>query len=564
MNEHQQSKNVSVFTTRREIVAARYAPVLRLTLALMLLSIVVLQVVGVWFGLGITSIAYQCLIVSSVGLLAALPFTATQENRKLVVALGMGLDLGFIALLVYLTGGTGSFFAQLYFLPILATGMLMEPRWAVACAGISSALQTGIAVLYAASVWFGITPPFVQFSWSEAVAYTGIDPTITKVLIQVMGYFLVALLTSHLSSRMRAAKLLSNEILENIAEAVIATDKSGRIAFINREAIQLFNFNRQTQLAGKKIAEVFRRESDKPIREALAGKETGRQTIWIEDRQSQTEREFEVTGSQIPDAKGSFRGVVAVFTDLSLQKRAEKAERRAKRLDYTRHVAAAIAHEVRNPLACVRGAVQQVLAKQRLSKVEKELVSITISECDRLECVISEFLEFARPPKVSISLIDMAEVLREVALLLGQRPGISDKRLHIEISDSLPCNADLRLMKQVFLNLGVNAFEAMSPEGVLTIRASSQCNEGIEGVIIEFADEGEGIRTEVSGRIFEPFFTTKPKGTGLGLAITRQIVEAHGGDVSATSNQNEGATFGVWLPVEGAKVPANTEALVAV
>jgi len=212
-------------------------------------------------------------------------------------------------------------------------------------------------------------------------------------------------------------------------------------------------------------------------------------------------------------------------------------------------LAAAIAHEVRNPLAVVRSAAQGLTETLPDADVSgQRAASFIIAEVDRLGSVVSSLLAFARPIQLNPRPVRLAEVVTRAADLAASDLATRGVRLQREQAPSLPTiTADGDLVCQVLLGLLANAGEAAAPGGSVTVEAHGAGDR----VELAVSDDGPGIPSEIRGRIFEPFFTTRPRGTGLGLAVARQIVEAHGGTIDVGDRVGGGARFTVRLPVGG-------------
>jgi signal transduction histidine kinase len=219
-------------------------------------------------------------------------------------------------------------------------------------------------------------------------------------------------------------------------------------------------------------------------------------------------------------------------------------------------MSAGLAHEIRNPLAAIKGAIQY-LDPRRLPEEDREFVEIVLDEVDRLNVVVTQFLDYSRPMKPSLAPADLNDVLgRTFKLLQSAVPPTVE--LVLDLAPRLPrvlCDAEQ--LKQVFINLAQNAFQAMPGGGRLTVSTSVRRDdlafwrEGArrpDEVEIRFRDSGPGIPQEEHERIFVPFHTTKEKGTGLGLAICQRIVKAHQGDLRIRSAPGEGAEFIISLP----------------
>jgi len=222
----------------------------------------------------------------------------------------------------------------------------------------------------------------------------------------------------------------------------------------------------------------------------------------------------------------------------------EEQLRRADRLSALGELSAGMAHEIRNPLGSIRGTAE--ILQDGIDPADKryEFTRILIKEVDRLNRVVEDFLRFARPAPVERGRLDVNEALREVLLLTRQPALKNNVRTELEAGAVPPLPGDREQLKQAFLNLVLNALQAMPAGGTLAIGT-----ETADGQLrIRFADSGQGIPPENLERIFNPFFTTRQEGTGLGLAITHRIVQGHGGHIEVKSRPGEGTTFTVVLP----------------
>ncbi len=227
-------------------------------------------------------------------------------------------------------------------------------------------------------------------------------------------------------------------------------------------------------------------------------------------------------------------------------------------------MAAGLAHEIRNPLSSIKGAVQ-FLDPKKLPSEDGEIMGVIVDEVNRLNSVVTQFLEYSRPLRSSFSAVDMNDVLTRTMKLLTGHEVPENIILQLELAPDLPqvrCDADQ--LKQVFINLALNAVEAMPKGGTLTIStAQPRAREWRfqddaprpmgDQVEIRFSDTGEGIPEDVRSHIFIPFYTTKKKGTGLGLAISQRIVKNHGGTVEVESRTGEGTQFILRLPTNAEK-----------
>ncbi|MCK4597730.1 hypothetical protein KAU04_06800, partial [bacterium] len=224
----------------------------------------------------------------------------------------------------------------------------------------------------------------------------------------------------------------------------------------------------------------------------------------------------------------------------------EMAVLRADALANLGRMAAHMAHEIRNPLSIIRGAVERLKASSSMPEADKELLGFLPEEVDRLDEIVSRYLDFARVDPPRLAPADLAALLGET-LAMAQRE-LTDKGVQVQISPAahLPLvRLDVSRIKQALLNLLLNAAQAMPQGGEIRITLSQQK----KWVRLDLADTGIGIPSSHLAKIFQPFFTTKEKGSGLGLAMVAKIVEDHRGRIQVHSHKNEGTTFSLFLPI---------------
>lgn len=213
-------------------------------------------------------------------------------------------------------------------------------------------------------------------------------------------------------------------------------------------------------------------------------------------------------------------------------------------------LAGSVAHEVRNPLSALRGLVQFLAKGREPGSKEAEYASVAVSEVDRLERVVSGLLEYTRPRQPRRFPLDLAESLRGTLDLMADDPRAQGVTMDMEVPPDLPpVQADPDQVRQVLVNLLVNALEALDGRGRLLIQAQAKKDR----VEVKVSDSGPGLPPGDPQQVFDPFFSTRERGTGLGLAIARRIAQAHGGDLKAANAPQGGALFTLTLPLNGAK-----------
>jgi len=250
----------------------------------------------------------------------------------------------------------------------------------------------------------------------------------------------------------------------------------------------------------------------------------------------------------LKDENDDITQVVVHIRDISERKRLEKEAIRIEKLTSTAEIAAGVAHEVRNPLSIVSGSAQYLQKALGPSHAYREYTETIIKNVQTVEIIISELLNFARPLPMSLELKDVHECLNKTLRFLEKKCFEQKIQLIKEYGRKLPLvMLDEQHIGQVFLNLALNALQAMPQGGKLTIHTQQRCPEK-KRVMVKFKDTGPGIPPENMVKIFAPFFSTRPTGIGLGLSMSQRIVEMHGGFLTAESTMGQGATFIITLP----------------
>jgi two-component system sensor histidine kinase AtoS len=250
---------------------------------------------------------------------------------------------------------------------------------------------------------------------------------------------------------------------------------------------------------------------------------------------------------------GGRKFVLAMDRDVTDRKRAEKELQRTERIRVAGELATGLAHEIKNPLAGIKVSMEALSEESYLLAEDRDVLHKVIDEIRRIEYLMRGLLNFAHPPKPQLLSTDVNVVLETVASLVlkecsRSRTGAEAIRLSNNLDRNVPeIMADPMQLKQIFMNLFLNAVDAMPGGGMVTM--STFFDPHTQSLRIELADTGRGIESAAMGKIFMPFFTTKAKGTGLGLSITKRLVEEHGGSIRLQNNENGGVTCMISLPV---------------
>lgn len=351
-----------------------------------------------------------------------------------------------------------------------------------------------------------------------------------------------------LSQKLVTARTHNEYILESISGGVVTTDKEGRVTTFNRAAEQITGLV-AVNVIDHPFEEVFSPEGEVyqiwsttsnsgqpcPGREILHP--SGDNTMHLL-----------VSSSVLLKNKHPI-GTILVLRDLTEMRRLEEQVRRADRLAALGELAAGVAHEIRNPLTSVKGYAQFLGEDLQPGDPRQDYLATIVQEADRANRIMEELLRFARPTTPYFRYVNLEEELEQTLVLARQ---VHSKHIQIirDYHPLPPVMADSEQLKQVFLNLLINAAQAMADSGGI-IRVSTDYLPEKRMVVLTVDDTGPGIPPEYVDRLFDPFFTTKEKGTGLGLAIAHQIVRLHGGNIEVESRPGRGATFHVYLPEGG-------------
>jgi two-component system, NtrC family, nitrogen regulation sensor histidine kinase GlnL len=363
----------------------------------------------------------------------------------------------------------------------------------------------------------------------------------------------------NLQRKKSSPKISWEQILAGLEDGIITVDRDGKISYFN-EAAEMLTELSSSQALQKPVVQLFRREhwlieqvnkSQPPRQESTRG-EGDLLTRWGH------KVPVSLTVSPLQDRHGNFLGSVLVLRDLKHRKELEEDLQRADRLGIVGTLAAGLAHEIRNPLGGIRGAAQ--LLKRALDHDSSllEYANIMIREVDRVDKLIEQLLDLARPAKLELAAVNIHEVLEDVLLLETHTADALRISVKKRFDPSLPpIRGDRAQLTQVFLNLIKNAFQAMHQGGILTVATRLETDFHIRGqgtdrsrwIWVDIEDEGIGIKEEDLPHIFSPFFTTKNHGTGLGLAVCYRIVREHGGLIRVESSAGKGTTFRISLVV---------------
>jgi signal transduction histidine kinase len=344
----------------------------------------------------------------------------------------------------------------------------------------------------------------------------------------------------------------------NLRTGVLAIYVDGRVAAINDIAYRVLGLIPNKGDVGRPFVEVLQ-DCPEVTRVLQQSFDTDDLPNRAEMRLRKTGRAIGYSISPISDDYGRKIGATLFFKDLTRVEQLEERERLRDRLATLGEMAAAIAHEVKNPLASIE--VAAGVLKRQLADVPEALDPLDdiIKEAKMANAIVVEVLEFVRPISLQVEHVAIVDALRDSVALAEGKHSRGSITIDTQIAPDVPnLLADIHQLRQLFSNLLANAFDALGGRGHIDIRVAMRPGEveptpGTDAippqVVIEVKDDGPGIAPDDLERIFSPFFTTKPQGTGLGLAIVRKVVDAHDGHIDAISAPGRGTTFRVTLPV---------------
>jgi two-component system, NtrC family, nitrogen regulation sensor histidine kinase GlnL len=353
---------------------------------------------------------------------------------------------------------------------------------------------------------------------------------------------------------------LYSRVIENIDRAVIALDPEGRIILFNPEAQSCTGIS-EKQALGKSFQTLFFGQKDLLYLISTALGE-GRSISNHEDltlrRAHAPPLPISVSVSPLLSDAGRPEGVVLIIRNLSRVRDLEMAVRRADRLSILGTLAAGLAHEIKNPLGGIKGATQLMAMELPESSPLREYTEVMIREVERVNSIIEELMDLARPRPPQWSAVNLSKILGSIVLL--QKEAHQEKHLEfqLDLDPSIPpLRGDESLLTRLFLNLIKNAAEAIVEQGRITVVTKIEPNyhltkpgsRPIPMIVIEIQDNGKGIAPEILEQIFTPFYTTKNKGSGLGLATCQKIVSEHEGFLKVDSTPGKGTLFSVSLPL---------------
>ncbi|MBD3367286.1 MAG: PAS domain-containing protein [Candidatus Eisenbacteria bacterium] len=495
------------------------------------------------------------------GIIAALlsgvyaAWSRVQRDHTALLRIQFAVDIVFVTLVVYFSGGLASPFKLLYFLPVIVSSARLGFRDGV---GIAAGAVIGHVVLM-----------FVDpVQWASLYA----QGALAEIATLVVSFLLVAMLVGYLSERaavharelavtrseLDTANLRLSNIIDSLGSGLALVDSDGHVIYLNRAGASILGVP-ESASHGRDYRLVF---ADVPAfcERLAAALEAGRPETRVDfhvRRRGGGSTPVGLSTSILRDDDGNERGVVAIFQDLTEARRLEERLRHDDRLSALGQFAAGLAHEIRNPLNAIRGSIEMLGEDAEPESQHERLVGLVMRETDRLQKLVQDVLQYGRMESGERDRIRLDELVHEVALLVTSQ---ASYRPEIELVEEAPEPVEGTVneeeMRRALLNLTLNAVEAIDGSGrvrLSVVREDEYASRGLEGsqgssIAIIVEDTGDGIPSDKRDEIFQPFRTTKKGGTGLGLAIVDRIVQSHGGRITVASEVGRGSRFVIYLP----------------
>jgi two-component system sensor histidine kinase PilS (NtrC family) len=488
------------------------------------------------------------LAVTALSSVVTLTLGRASESGRLAWLLSV-LDVVLVTAFVAATGGARSLFSFLYVLVVVAACVVLSRTGGVVIAAAAALLYAGVV--------FGRTIFPVLFAYEMPHAWTALE--IVTIFLNAGTFLVVAVVAGDLAEKFRlSAHELEREkrtasdlrafrdlIFESVGTGLVALDRERRITAFNRAAEEISGY-RADDAVGRPWSAVFGDDVRIDDVEASIERNPG-----LASRHEGAIRRADgavvpvsMTFSALRAGDGHRLGLIVACEDLSTLQKMQARMREADRMAALGRMAANIAHEIRNPLASLTGAIEALDANGAGTAEREQLARIVARESDRLNQIIKSFLDYARPEPLDVKTVDVVEIVSDVLVLLEHRPLPPGATIVRDTPPTLSWCVDPDRFRQALWNLCLNGVEALGEGGRLAVRV------GVRDGALEVAvsDTGEGIAAGDLAHIFEPFFSAKPGGSGLGLALVHGIVKEHGGRVDVQSEPGRGTTLTLHLP----------------
>ncbi|MFH1241507.1 MAG: ATP-binding protein [Pseudomonadota bacterium] len=473
-------------------------------------------------------------------------------------------DTFFITAVIYCTGGIDSIFSFLYILSIISGSIILYRKGGMIIASASSILYGLLLDLQ----YYGVISPLAtQTVYPEKHQSSYI---FFAILANMVGFYVSAYLSSFLSEQARKSRVelrtkqidfdkleaLNESIINSITSALVVMDGQNHIILFNPASENIFG-QKANHVYGRALTEALPILGTHLSPEKLKALSSDKDQLLFSDLtyhgSDDRTLHLRLSVSPLSLSLGSQEGKILVFQDITLIKEAEEEMKKIEGLAAIGELAAAIAHEIRNPMASISGSIEMLREGLDKDAVNGRLMDIVSREVNRLNNLINDFLLFARPKKANLMKFDLGQLILEcLGLFQKSQRWSAGLSAHTDFRHPIKMESDPEQIKQVLWNLFSNAVEAMGAHGRLCV--SSEMEPGISKagrnmVKIVVRDTGTGFDKTDLSKMFTPFFTTKERGSGLGMAIVKRIVEGLKGQVVGDNHPDGGARVIIYLPI---------------
>ncbi len=421
--------------------------------------------------------------------------------------------------------------------------MNLREKWSV--------IKIILIYLLIAGIWVLVTDKVLLILAKDIEEFYKIGVVKALLFIFVTAWLLYILIARLVTENKRVERSLSEaktKYRSLVEEALVGVYlyQDGRFSYINPRYAEIFDYTQEEFLSMEMMDLVFPEDRSlvmENIHKRISGEVKSIRYFYRGVRKDGRVINLEVHGTAT--LYNGRPAIIGTLLDITDRIKTEELLRKSDKLSVVGELAAGVAHEIRNPLTSLKGFVQLLQEKDH---EHQRYYEIMLSELDRINFIVSEFLLLAKPQVVNFEQKDLTVILQQVINLLESEAILNHVQINLEHSSALPLiECEENQIKQVCINLLKNAIEATPYGGTIFIKVEKQ---GSDKVLVQFIDQGSGIPAERMKKLGEPFYTTKDKGTGLGLMVSYKIIESHQGEIKIKSEKNEGTTVDVVLPLK--------------
>jgi len=504
----------------------------------------------IYYGRGARKEAFYLAVIVAViyflSLVSLLLQSLFQRYPKIFKITQLFFDLVLASTVIFVTGGKSSPFIFLYVLIIIYSSIALT-KLASYVTALVSGLVYVLIVFYQIRAEVPIDPG--RSIWSSVSEWGEIG--LVSTYFHLTGFLLVAILSGYLSERFRTAgrelgeserslRILQNlheNIIQSLTSGVITLNLDGKIISANRTGLEILGISGEDKILGKDLGQFMTGLH----LEDLVSKKREQMLYTAPDGRMVT---LGFSSSDLKDTDDKTHGYIIIFQDLTEVKELEDRLRTSEKMALLGQLAAGLAHELRNPLSAISGAVEILSSDVKPTEDNLRLVRMASQEVERLNLLVEDFLILTMPIQKLTTLVDFGRIVNDTVESFAKTIRRGNIEIINQVENGIYVQADSYRLKQAVWNLLLNSVDAMPIGGLIIIKSKTEENN----VVIEISDEGKGIDENFISRIFDPFFTTKEVGTGLGLAIVQKVIEGYNGNINVVSSRGNGATFVITLP----------------